>query len=53
LLSNFASEYANRKAQENQKGLESNGTWQLLIYADDVNVLGKGKSAGKVVPVLN
>jgi hypothetical protein len=26
--------------QENQVGLKSNGTHQLLAYADDVNLLG-------------
>jgi hypothetical protein len=47
LLFNFALEYIVRKIQENQLGLKLNGTHHLLVYADDVYLLGGNIDAVK------
>jgi hypothetical protein len=46
LLFNFALEYAITKVQEN-KGLELNGTYLLLVYAYNVTLLSKNISQRK------
>jgi hypothetical protein len=40
LLFNFALEYTIWRAQVHQDGLKLSGTHQLLVYTDDVNILG-------------
>ena len=40
MLFNFALEYTIRRVQVNQYGLKINDTCHLLVYADNVNILG-------------
>jgi hypothetical protein len=42
-----ASEYAIRKIRENRLGLETNGTHQLLVNTNHVNLLSENKSTIK------
>jgi hypothetical protein len=40
MILNLALKYAIRKVQKNKEGLQLNATYQLLVYADGVNLLG-------------
>ncbi|KAJ4427802.1 hypothetical protein ANN_25455 [Periplaneta americana] len=41
LLFNFALDYSIKKVKQNRRGLELNGLRQLLVHADDLNMLGE------------
>ena len=50
MLFDIAVEYAIRRVQVNQDGLKLNGTHQVLVYADDVNILdGSVQNTGTLV----
>jgi len=47
LLVDFTLDYAIRRVQVNQNALKLSGTHQLLVYADDGNILGGSVHAMK------
>ena len=51
LLFNFALGYATRRVQVNQDSLKLHGTHQLLVYADDINVLGRSTHTIKKITI--
>jgi hypothetical protein len=40
LLFNFSLRYAVRRVRVSQDGLKLNGTYQLMVYAVNINILG-------------
>jgi len=52
LLFNFALTYAIRRVKTNEEGWKLNGTHQLPVYADDVNVLRVSKRTIKKTQAL-
>ena len=47
MLFSFSLEYAIKRFQVNWGGLKLNGTHQILVYDDDVNILGGSVHATK------
>jgi hypothetical protein len=52
LLFNFAVDYAITRVQVNQGGLKINGTYQTLVNADDINILGGSVHTVKITEAL-
>jgi hypothetical protein len=53
LLFNFASEYTMKRVQGNQKGLTMNETHQLLVYAEDINIVSENIDTMELVRSLS
>ena len=51
LLFNYCMEYTIMRVQVDQGGFKLNGTHQRLVYADDVNILGRNVQSIKKNPV--
>jgi len=50
LLFNLVISYTIKRDEVNQDGLKLNGTYQLLFYADDINILSGSVHAIKKIP---